>query len=101
MKVDLFAIEEPPSFEPLQIYIKYLKHKYGGFRNNQMQCIQDFWRENDNFLYTMYTCLIWFEIELSSVFVENHIVKIFLCKIDKRLLDLDTSRIILNYNNKA
>lgn len=42
MKVDLFALKEPPSFEPLQIYIKYLKHKYGGFRNNQMQCIQDF-----------------------------------------------------------
>lgn len=31
MKITLFTIEEPLLFQPLQIFIKYLKNEYGDF----------------------------------------------------------------------
>lgn len=40
-------------------------------------------------------------MELGGVFVETQLVKMFLSKIKKRLLDLAMPRIILNYDGKA
>lgn len=49
----------------------------------------------------MYTHIARFAVESGDVFPESQLVKIFLSKIDKRLLDLATPRIILNYDGKA
>lgn len=55
-----------------------------------MQCIQDFCCEKEDILYTMYSCLTWFVVESKNVFAESQFAKIFLSKIDKRILDLAT-----------
>ena len=49
----------------------------------------------------MYTQLARFAVESGGVFAESRIVKISLSKIDKRLLDLATPRIIINYKGRA
>ena len=49
----------------------------------------------------MYTQLARFVVESGGVFAESQLVKIFFSKIDKRLLDLATPRIILNYQGRA
>jgi len=49
----------------------------------------------------MYTRLAPFVVESGNVFVESQLVKIFLSKIDKRLLDLATPRIIINYEGRT
>lgn len=49
----------------------------------------------------MYTYLVQFIVESRGVSVESQLIKIFLSKINKRLLDLATLRIIFNYNGKA
>lgn len=49
----------------------------------------------------MYTRLARFAVEYAGVFAASQFVKIFLSKIDKRLLDLATPRIILSYVDKV
>lgn len=49
----------------------------------------------------MYIYLAQFIIELRGVFLKNQLVKIFLSKVDKKILDLVTLRIILNYDRKV
>ena len=49
----------------------------------------------------MYTRLARFVIGSGGVFTESQLVKIFLSKIDKRLLELASPRIILDYKGKA
>ncbi len=48
----------------------------------------------------MYMCLIRFTVESRDVSTESQLVKIFLPKIDKWLLDLATPWIIFNYDGK-
>ena len=97
----LATIGHPPPFEPLPLFLAHLEVEYGGFRKDQMQSIQDFRREKEDTPRTMYTRLARFAVESGDVFAESQLVKIFLSKIDKRLLDLATPRIILNYAGKA
>nr|PNR34065.1 hypothetical protein PHYPA_023881 [Physcomitrium patens] len=49
----------------------------------------------------MYIHLALLVVESRGVFVESQLVKIFLSKIDKRLLDLAIPRITFNYGSKA
>ena len=49
----------------------------------------------------MYTRLVRFAVESGGVFAESHLVKIFLSKIEKRLLELALPRIILDYEGRA
>jgi len=93
----LVAVRKPPLFDPLCLFIAHLDVEYGGFQHDQMQRIEDFWYEKEDTLYTMYTRLAQFVVELEGIFGESQLVKIFLSKIDKRLLDLATPRIIINY----
>ena len=97
----LSAIGEPPVFDPLRLFIAHLEIEYGGFRRDQMQRIQDFRREKEDTPRTMYTRLARFAVESGGVFAESQLVKIFLSKIDKRLLDLAMPRIILHYHGRA
>ncbi len=66
-----------------------------------MQRIQDFRREKDDTPRTMFTRLARFAVESGGVFAESQIVKKILSKIDKRLLELASPRIILDYKGKA
>ena len=75
----------PPDFEAFELHVH---EEYGGLHRDQMQRIQDFRREKDNTPRTMYTRLARFARESECVFVKNQLVKVFLSKIDKRLLDL-------------
>jgi len=97
----LSAIGDPPLFDPLRLFIAHLEVEYGGFRRDQMQRIQDFRREKEDTPRTMYTRLARFAVESGGVFAESQLVKIFLSKVDKRLLDLAMPRIILNYHGRA
>lgn len=36
MKVTLFIMKKPPSFELFKVFIKYFKSDYGDFRHNQI-----------------------------------------------------------------
>ena len=85
----------PPVFEPLQAFELHLQEEYGGFRRDQMQRIHDFRREKDDTPRIMYTRLAKFARESGSVFTESQLQKVFLLKIDKRLLDLALPRIIM------
>ena len=49
----------------------------------------------------MYTRMAKFERESRGIFVENQLVKVFLSKIDKHLIDLALSKIIMNYGGRA
>ena len=42
-----------------------------------------------------------FVVECGGVFIKSELVKIFLSKIDKRLPDFATPRIIINYEGRA
>jgi len=64
-----------------------------------MQRIQSFWPEKEDTTHMTYTKLAWFAIESGGIFVESQLVKIFLSKIEKRLLDLATPRITINYKS--
>ena len=95
------AVGPPPPFNPLAEFVAHLEIEYGGFRQDQMQRIQDFRRENDDPSRTMYTRLARFVVESGGVFGESQLVKIFLFKIDKRLLELAPPRILLDYEGRA
>lgn len=49
----------------------------------------------------MYTRLAQFVVKFGGVFAKSQLVKIFLFKIEKRLLDLAIPRIILDYEGRA
>jgi hypothetical protein len=49
----------------------------------------------------MYTRLARFVVKSGGVFAESQLVKFFLSKIDKRLLELASPRIILDYEGRA
>lgn len=66
-----------------------------------MQRIQDCKREKRDTSRMMNARLVQFVIESSGVFEKSQLVKIFLPKIDKRLLDLAMPRIILDYRGRA
>jgi hypothetical protein len=66
-----------------------------------MQRIQDFRRERDDTPRTMYTRLARFARESRGVFAENQLVKVFLSKIDKRLLDLVLPKIVMEFDGRA
>jgi len=66
-----------------------------------MQRIQDFKRKKEDTLRTMYTCLAHFVVKSGGVFTESQLAKIFLSKTDKRLLDLASIWIILDYEGRA
>ena len=63
-----------------------------------MQQIQDFRWEKDDTPRTIYTRLARFAREFGDVFAENQLVKVFLSKIDKRLLNLALPRIIMEFD---
>ena len=65
-----------------------------------MQWIHDFKRENDT-PRTMYTRLAKFARESRGVFTESQLVKVFLSKIDKRLLDLALPKIIMKFGGRT
>lgn len=48
----------------------------------------------------MCTYLAWFVVESRGVFTKSLFIKIFLSKINKKLLDLATSRKYFNYDKK-
>ena len=79
------------------IYIQ--KKKYRGFHHDQIQQIHDFKRENDNTSRTMYMKLARSTKEFVSVFMQSQLVKVFLSKINKRLIDLALSKIIIYYDD--
>ena len=97
----LSPVGNPPLFEPLRLFIAHLEVEYSGLRGDHMQRIQDFRRENEDTPRKMYTRLARFAVESRGVFAESQLVKIFLSKIDKRLLDLATPRIIINCKGRA
>ena len=49
----------------------------------------------------MYTQIARFVVESGCIFAESQLVKIFLSKIDKRLLEFASPRIILDYEGRA
>jgi hypothetical protein len=91
----------PPDFEPLQAFELHLQEECGGFHRDQMQRIQDFRRKKDDTPRTMYTRLARFAREFGGVFAESQLVKVFLSKIDKRLLDLALPRIIMEFGGRT
>ena len=97
----LTAVGPPPPFNPFAEFVAHLEVEYGRFRRDQMQRIQDFRREKDDTPRTMYTRLARFAVESGGVFAESQIVKKILSKIDKRLLELASPRIILDYEGRA
>lgn len=66
-----------------------------------MQHIKDFWHEKEDTPYTMYTYLIWLVVESRGIFAKSQLIKIFLSKINRRLLDIDIEKNILNYDCKT
>jgi hypothetical protein len=90
-----------PDFEPLRAFVLHLQEEYGGFCRDQMQRIHDFRREKDDTPRTMYTRLARFAKEYGGVFAESQLVKLFLSKIDKRLLDLTLPGIIMEFGGRA
>jgi hypothetical protein len=97
----LTAIGPPPPFNPLAEIVAHLEMEYGGFRRDQIQRIQNFRREKDDTPQTIYTRLARFAVESGGVFAESQLIKIFLSKIDKQLLELASPRIILDYEGRA
>lgn len=88
-------------FEPLQVFYLHLEEEYRGCCLDQMQQIHDFKREKDDTYCTIYTILVRFLRELRGVFPKSQLVNVFLLKIDKRLLDLVLSKIIMDYGNRT
>ena len=97
----LASLGAPPIFEPLRAFQLHLQEEYGGLRRDQMQRIQDFRREKNNTSCTMYTRLARLARESGGVFAKSQLVKVSLTKIDKRILDLALSRIIMKYGGRA
>ena len=90
-----------PVFEPSRTFELHSQEEYGGFRRDQIQRIQDFRRKKDNTPCTMYTRLARFAKESGGLFAESQLVKVFLSKIDKDLLDLALPRIIMEFGGRA
>jgi len=101
MQAMLATVREPPLFDSLHLFIAHLEVEYRGSQHDQMQHIQDFQCDKEDTLHTIYTKLAWFVVESGGVFVESQLVKIFLSKIDKRLLNFVTPKIIINYKDLA
>jgi hypothetical protein len=57
--------------------------------------------ENDDTLRTMYTRLATFAREFKGVFAESQLVKLFLSKIGKSLLDLALPNIIMEFGGRT
>ena len=62
-----------------------------------MKRIQVFRHEKNDAHRTMYTRLARFVKKFEGVFAESQLVKAFLSKIDKHLLDLTLAKIIMDY----
>ena len=101
IQVILAFLGAPPDFEPLRALELHIHEEYGGFRRDQMQRIHDLIRENDDTPRTMYTRLTRFARASGGVFAESQLVKVFLSKIDKCLLDLALPRIIMEFGGRA
>jgi hypothetical protein len=97
----LASLGAPLVFEPLRAFELHIYEEYGGFCRDHMQRIQDFQREKDDTPRTMYTRLVRFARESRGVFTENMLVKVFLSKIDKRLLNLALSKIIMEFGGRS
>ena len=97
----LAAVGPPPPFDPLARFMAHLEVEYGGFRRDQMQRIQDFRREKEDTPRTMYTRLARLAAEAGDVFTERQLVKIFISKLDKQVVDLITSRLFFDYHCNA
>ena len=97
----LASLGAPPVFEPLPKIELHLQKEYRGFRWDQMQWIQDFRRVKDDTPRTMYTRLARFARESGGVFAESQLLKVFLSKIDKRLLDLALPKIIMKFGGRT
>lgn len=91
-------LRAPPILETLRTFELHLQWDYGGFRRDHMHCVYDFRRENNDTFPTMYTRLARFVRKSGGVFVESQLINIFLSNIDKRLIDLVLSTIIIFYN---
>jgi len=100
MQVTLVVVGEPLLFDPLCLFMAYIGVEYGSFQHDQMQPFQDFWYEKETTPRMMCTRLVQSAIVSKGIFVESKLVKIFLSKIYKRLLDLTTLRIIINYKGQ-
>lgn len=96
----LSVVGLPLRFDLLVKFIAYLEVEYGGFQRDQIQRIQNFQKENDDTSRAMYTHMTWFVVELRGVFAESQLVKILLSKINKRLFELTSSWIILDYESR-
>jgi hypothetical protein len=70
----LTVVGPPPPFNPLIEFVAHLEVEYGGFRQDQMQRIQDFRQEKDDTLRIMYTRLAQFVVESGGVFAESQLV---------------------------
>ena len=97
----LASLGAPPVFEPLREFELHLQEEYGGFHRDQMQRIYDFRWEKDDTPRTMYTRLARFAREFGGVFAEIQLVKVFLLKINKRLLDLALPKIIMEFGGRV
>ena len=97
----LAFIGVPLVFEPLRAFELHLQEEYGSFRRDQMQRIQDFKREKDDTPRTMYTRLARFSMEFGGIFADSQLVKVFLLKNDKRLLNLALPRIIMEFGGRT
>lgn len=97
----LEAVGPPPSFDPLAKFMAHLEVEYGGFRRDQMHRIQDFHREKEDTPRTMYTRLARLAAEAGDVFTERQLVKIFISKLDKRMVELITPHLLFRYHGNA
>ena len=66
-----------------------------------MQQIHGFRRKNDDTSHTMYTRFARFVRESGGVFAKSPLVKLFLSKIDKRLLELALPMIIIEFGGRT
>ena len=97
----LAAVGPPPLFDPLAQFMAHLEVEYGGFRRDQMHRIQDFHREKEDTPRTMYTRLARLAAEAGDVFTERQLVKIFISKLDKRMVELITPHLLFRYHGNA
>ena len=97
----LAAVGPPPLFDPLAQFMAHLEFEYGGFRRDQMHRIQDFRREKEDTPRTMYTRLARLAAEAGDVFTERQLVKIFISKLDKRMIELISPHLLFRYHGNA
>lgn len=97
----LAAINPPPLFNPLAQFMAHLHVEYGGFRRDQMHCIQDFCCKKEDTPRTMYIWLSRLAAEAGDVFTERQLVKIFISKLDKRMVELISPHLLFRYYGNA